>query len=99
MPGHKRLKVGDRIRLLAVPKADLEQRTRELREGIEAAGHTADTLERIIAQDPVVTVNFVDEYGLPWFEYELKLDSGELEYHSIAVMDDDSWEYDEESTT
>ena len=91
MPDRTMLKIGDRIRLLRVPRGDLEQRQRELREGVEDAGWTADTIERIIAQDPVVTISDIDEYGFPWFEYELKSAGGGMEHHSLAIMDDESW--------
>jgi hypothetical protein len=91
MPDRTKLKIGDRIRLLRVPRGDVEQRERELREGAEDAGWTADTIERIIAQDPVVTISSIDEYGLPWFEYQLKSATGEIEEHSLAVMEDESW--------
>lgn len=91
MPDRTKLKIGDRIRLLRVPQCDLEQRERERREQTEEAGYTADTIERIIAQDPVVTISSIDEYGLPWFEYDLKLATGEIERHLLAIMEDDSW--------
>jgi hypothetical protein len=90
MPDRTLLKIGDRIRLLRVPAGDLEQRERELREGGELAGWTADTIERILAQDPVVTISSVDEFA-PWFEYQLKAANGEVEEHSIAIMEDESW--------
>jgi hypothetical protein len=93
MPDRTRMKVGDRIRLLRVPPGDLEQRERELREGREYAGWTADTLERIIAQDPVVTIVEIDEWGYPWFRYDLRREDGTVEEHSVAVMEDDSWEW------
>jgi len=92
MPDRRALKVGDRIRLVTVPEADLEQRERELRESAEDAGWTADTIERIIKQDPIVTISRIDEYGLPWFDYELRREDGTSEYHSLAIMEDDSWE-------
>jgi hypothetical protein len=57
------------------------------------AGWTADTLERISATDPVVTIDRVDEYGAPWFEYELTGADGEPEYHSLTITDDESWEW------
>jgi hypothetical protein len=91
MPDRTKLKIGDRIRLLRVPEGDAEQRERELREGSEDAGWTADTIERIIAQDPVVTISSIDEHGMPWFEYELTSASGEREYHSLAIVEDESW--------
>ncbi len=43
----------DRIRILRVPEADLRQREREIEEGTERAGWTADTIERIIESQPV----------------------------------------------
>jgi hypothetical protein len=94
MPNHKELKVGDRIRLLCVPEADLRQRERELREGVEMPGWTADTIERIIASNPVVTISIIDEHW-PWFVVELQADDGTGEEHSLAVMDDESWEFAE----
>src|SRR4051795_5133802 len=86
MPDRTKLKIGDRIRLLRVPQADVEQREREQRERVEDAGWTADTIERIIAQDPVVTISSIDEYGLPWFEYQLKSATGEIEEHSLGII-------------
>ena len=56
MPDRTALKVGDRIRLLRVPQVDLDQREWELRDGAEDAGITADTIERIIRTNPVVTI-------------------------------------------
>jgi hypothetical protein len=46
MPDRKRLKVGDKVRLLRVPECDLRLRGREVREGVGMAGWTADTIER-----------------------------------------------------
>ena len=91
MPDRTRLKIGDRVRLLRVPQGDLDQRERELRDGEEGAGWTADTIERIIAQGPVVTISWIDEHGYPWFEYKLKSAGGRIEHHSLAIMDDESW--------
>lgn len=93
MPDRNRLKIGDQIRLLRLPRADLEQRVREISEGAEMPGWTADTIERIIASDPVVTIKRIDEYGSPWFERRLPSPTGEIEYHSLTIMDDESWEF------
>jgi len=93
MPDRSKLRPGDRVRLLAVPKADLLQRQQEIREGVAHAGYTADTIERILAQDPVVVIARVDEYGQPWFDYELKTEAGDTEEHTIAILDDESWDY------
>ena len=92
MPDRTKLQPGDRIRLLHIPDFDVQQRRRELRAGTENAGWTADTLQRILDADPVVQISHVDEFGTPWFEYELTAVDGVIEYHSIAILDDDSWE-------
>jgi hypothetical protein len=91
MPDRTTLKIGDRIRLLCVPTHDLEQRERELREGAEDAGWTADTIDRIIRQDPVVTIDRIDEYGQPWFTCNLVGDDGVIQEHTLALMENDSW--------
>ncbi|MDC0274355.1 MAG: hypothetical protein P8M30_06600 [Planctomycetaceae bacterium] len=74
MPDRNQLHVGDKIRILRVPQANLDQRDRELRENVERPGWTADTIERIITEHPVVKikkVELVDGIRLPWFEVEL----------------------------
>ena len=91
MPDRSELRVGDRIRLLAVPACDLAQREREIATGAEMAGWTADAIERIIASDPVVTIDRIDEFGAPWFDVELDSADG-IEHHSLTILDDDSWE-------
>jgi hypothetical protein len=93
VPDHNSLKLGDRIRLLCVPDADRKQREEELRRGVEMAGWTADTIERIIASNPIVTIDEIDEFGLLWFHVELIAADGTVEHHGLAVMDDDSWEF------
>lgn len=91
MPDRSKLRVGKRIRLLSVPAADLAQRIRELAESAEMAGWTADTIERIIELDPIVTIDRVDEFGSPWFEVELTDADGTVHYHSLAITEDESW--------
>jgi hypothetical protein len=92
MPDRLKLRVGDRIRLLAVPECDLAQRQREIAENVEDAGWTADTIERIIAVEPVVTIDRIDEYGAPWFDIELQEADG-IHHHFLTILDDDSWEF------
>ncbi len=92
MPDPKLLNVGDTIRILAVPTLDLSQREQELADGAEMAGWTADTIERIIAQCPVVKISQIDEYGCVWYHAELFGEDGETEHHWLIVYDDDTWE-------
>ena len=93
MPDRTKLRIGDEIRLQNVPQADLDQRAREIHEGLADAGWTADAIERILSACPIVIIDRIDEYGTPWFDVELIGNDGETEYHSLAVMDDDSWAY------
>lgn len=91
MPNKRTLKIGDRIRLLFVPQSDLDQREREILAGDEEPGCTADVLEIVIKTDPVVTISIIDEYH-PWFIVDI-VRNGRDEEHSLAVMDDTSWEF------
>jgi hypothetical protein len=93
MPDWRSLKAGDRIRLVKVPASDLAQREHELRIGAKEAGSTADAIERIIDSDPIVTIDHVDGFGAPWFKRELVADNGTIEYHSLTITENDSWEF------
>jgi hypothetical protein len=95
MPSYRKLRVGDRIRLVAVPSNDVLQTERELARGLEDAGWTADTLELIIKRRRILTISSIDEYGYPWFECRLRRPDGALEHHSMAIMDDHSWKLHE----
>jgi hypothetical protein len=88
----RNLRVGDRIRILCVPEADLKQRDDEIARGAEMAGHTADTIEQIIATNPVVQIWQIDEFGYPWYEVTLITDDGEADEHTLMVYDDGTWE-------
>ena len=92
MPDRTKLRVGERVRVLTVPVGDLEQREREIIAGSEDAGCTANTIERIIKEHPIVAISKVDEYGLAWFDVELQDSTGHIHYHSLAIVDDNSWE-------
>ncbi|TWT73475.1 hypothetical protein Pla123a_38110 [Posidoniimonas polymericola] len=92
MPDPKSLRIGDRIRILRVPQCDLKQRERELSENTELAGWTADTIERIIEQTPVVSVSRIDEDGSVWYDTSIVGRDGCEEQHSLIVYEDDTWE-------
>ncbi|HEX8913765.1 MAG TPA: hypothetical protein VF796_15500 [Humisphaera sp.] len=78
MPSREALKIGDRIRLTRVPAGE--------------GRWTAATIRAILRQDPVVTIDRVDEYGQSWFNYKLARPNGRVAEHTLAVMDDESWE-------
>jgi hypothetical protein len=92
LPDPQTLRVGDRIRILRVPDADLRQRENEIDKGAEMAGWTADSIERIIAHAPIVQISHVDEYGCVWYETSIIGPDGTEELHSLIVYDDDTWE-------
>ena len=78
MPDRTKLKIGDRIRLLHVPAGELSRWTKL-------------TIEAIIRQDAVVTIDRIDENGKPWFNYNLVRPNSRIVEHTLAVMEDDSW--------
>jgi len=93
MPDRTKLRVGDVIRILRVPEKDLEQREKELRENtVDEPGMTADAIEALIEQAPVVTITEIDEYGSPWFDCWIMDAQGRKNQHSIAIVEDESWE-------
>jgi hypothetical protein len=73
-----KLKIGDRIRLLRVPAGQCHRRTKA-------------TIQAILRQDPIVTIDRIDEYGQPWFNYNLIRHNARVAEHTLVVMDDDSW--------
>ena len=93
MPDSDTLKPGDRIRIVRVPEADLRQREREIATKAELAGWTADAIERIIEQTPVVQVERVDDDGCVWYEAEIVDPRGETQYHSLILHNDETWEH------
>ena len=92
MPDPKTLHVGDRIRILRVPDGDMRQRQQEIATGAKMAGWTADSIERIIAQTPIVRVSRVDEDGCVWYTATIIGDDGNEEYHELILYEDDTWE-------
>ena len=91
MPARLKLKIGDKIRLLSVPKGDVAQREREIKEGIEQPGGTTNTIELIITQQPIVEIDTIDEYGQPWFTVTI-WGNGQSQQHTLAIMEDAFWE-------
>ena len=92
MPDRTKLQVGDKIHFSSVPLADLQQRESEIERGDPDAGWTADTIERIIAENPILVINRIDEYNMPWFDYTFQGGDGPEE-HTLAIMENDSWDY------
>lgn len=92
LPDPKVLRVGDRIRILRVPDRDLRQRQEEIAANVEMPGWTADSIERIITQTPIVRISRIDESGCVWYESTIVGPDGTEESHSLIIYDDDTWE-------
>lgn len=92
VPDPTKLKIGDRIRITGVPQADLQQREREITAGTEGAGWTADSIERIIKQAPIVRISRIDDDGCVWYNATVVGSDGREERHSLIVYEDDTWE-------
>lgn len=92
MPDPKLLTVGDRIRILRVPEGDLRQRVQDSETGSALPGITADRIERIIHQTPVVPICRVDEDGYVWYVTTITGADGIEELHALIVYNDDTWE-------
>jgi len=97
MPDRSILKIGDTIRLLNVPKGDVQQRKQEIAKGIENPGWTANILELIIAQQPIVEIDTITEFGQSWFTATISF-NGQLEEHNLAIIDNESWEFHKNKT-
>lgn len=95
MPDRKKLQKGDSIRILNVPDFDLAKCLKEQGTATEFSDDemlpTATVIELIIEQHPVVIIEDIDEYEQPWFSARLMV-GDDRQYHSLAVMDDESWE-------
>lgn len=92
MPDPKTLAIGDRIRILRVPDGDLRQRATEIAACVEMPGWTADSIERIISQTPIVTICRIDDDVCVWYETTIVGADGADEHHTLIVYDDDTWE-------
>ncbi len=40
----------------------------------------------------MVTIDWIDEYGAPWFDVKLEEPDG-THHHFLTILDDDSWEF------
>ena len=85
MPDWRRLRVGDRVRIVAIPRADAEQYRRT------GDAFTVRVLRRLIRTRSVRTISRIDENGCPWFEYRKRTRGARTHYHALMIFDDESW--------
>lgn len=79
------LKIGDRIRIIAVPG-----------EGVPNYYIHKDTVKvfkKLIERKRSVRVFEIDEYGQPWYKCQFRRKNGKWEYHWISVGfgEESSW--------
>jgi hypothetical protein len=77
----RKLKVGDRVRVVRMPS------------GVDEPGYTfhRDTrklYKRLIARGYTQRISKIDPRGVPWIECRFRLPDGRWEYHSLALNDD-----------
>ena len=83
MPDPKSLRIGDRIRVLSVPKRDLQ----DLEAGQTHLRDTVEVLTWMVGKE--YEISMIDEYGHPWVEiHDFPSENAE---HSMAILDTESW--------
>jgi hypothetical protein len=78
------LRFGSQIRFVRLP-------TFQGKPGGGLLPETLELYERLIARGRASRVYQVDKDGLPWIRCQFRRESGQWEYHYLAI-NDDSWE-------
>jgi hypothetical protein len=81
-----KLKIGDRIRIIGIPKGQMFKETREV-------------FRKLAARKQPLRICEIDEYGQPWYRCRLRIlrspgqaNRCKWEEHSLAIMEgDDNW--------
>lgn len=86
-PDWRKLKTGDRIRIVKIPSmfAEAHYLNGEWEE-------TFSLYRQLITNEEVLSISEIDEDGRPWIQYESIDEGGATISHALAV-DDDSWEH------
>lgn len=90
MPDRKKIEIGDSIKILKVPNFDEKKRTENNKNKSDVLC-TATVIETIIKKNPIVIIDHIDEYNQPWFSVRIKI-KNTFENHTIALLENDSWE-------
>ena len=84
-PNWKRLRVGDKVRIVSIPTGDQAQYERD------KDPFTVRLFWRLIRKRSVITIFKIDEFGSPWFGYKFRNGRGTMEYHYLSIRDNESW--------
>jgi hypothetical protein len=79
----RKLRVGDRIRIVRMPSYANEA-------GITFLPETRRLYNKLITRRRSLRVFRIDENGLPWIKCRFRLRNGRWEHHWL-VVNDDSW--------
>src|SRR5436853_7196518 len=74
----RKLRVGDRIRLVEVPLEFFQ-------EGYYIHRDTSRVYRKLVARRRSLRVYAIDEYGLPWVQCRFRRRDGRWEWHALAV--------------
>ena len=84
----KNLKVGDKIRIVAIPGFD--ENGKKIK-GYTIYGETITAYKKLIARKRPVRIYEIDEWGNPWFQFRFK-ERDEWHTHIMAIFkEDDNW--------
>lgn len=82
----RKLKVGDRVRIVKIPSIFSDPNTNLLN-----AQETLGLYQTLIDLRIILEIDEIDEFGHPWISYDVTDDDGEVTSHGLA-LNDDSWE-------
>ena len=88
---YQKLQPGDRIQFIQIPETDQQQFNQT------GDDFTIRVLQNLIETKAVVMIDYIDEYGYPWFNYQME--DEEEAGHCLAVMSDDGWRRIEKNPT
>lgn len=77
----KRLKIGDRVRLVHMP-------TEFLQPGYSVHSSALRAYRRVIARGRPHRVFQIDAWGVPWIQLRFKMTDGKWEHYELAVNHD-----------
>jgi hypothetical protein len=84
MPDPKSLKVGDRVRFVAIP-AEWSQ------PGFAVHAFDRSFMKQMIRRTWPSRVYEIDEYGQPWISARIREKDGKLHFHSWAIFESTGW--------
>lgn len=76
------LRIGDRIRIIDVPGKGIPNYT--------IHPETVRVYKKLVKRNRSLRICEIDEYGQPWYHCRFRNRMGQIEYHSLNIMTDDT---------